>query len=144
MTPTIHFPIAASLSWCWHNTSAPNKQPIIVSENGQRSIACSPVAVVVLVINKQEELLFGYHNTRQRWKAVSGVLEVRETILDEAMRELSEEMGPTVKVRPLGVLHASTFRYDDNAQFMISIKYLMAYEGGIISPGDGMSDGGCR
>ena len=41
-------------------------------------------------------------------------------------------------------MHASTFRYDDNAQFMISIVYLLAYAGGEITPGDDMSDGGYR
>jgi len=122
----------------------PNEQPLIVSENGLRSFACSPVAVVVVVVNDQEELLFGYHSTRQRWEAVSGALQAEESILDGAMRELCEEMGPAIQARPLGVLHASTFRYDDNAQFMISIAYLMAYEGGDILPGDDMSGGGYR
>lgn len=135
---------ASPVRLCWQNTDMPNEQPLIVSENGLRSFACSPVAVVVLVVNDQEQLLFGYHDARQRWEAVSGALEARESILDGAMRELREEMGPAIQARPLGVLHASTFRYDDNAQFMISIAYLMAYEGGNIQPGDDMSGGGYR
>ena len=122
----------------------PNSQPLVVTENGLRSFACSPAAVVVLVVDDKERLLVGYHKTRQRWEAVSGVLEARETILDGAMRELCEEMGPAVRVRPLGVLHASTFRYDDNAQFMISVTYLMAYKGGDIVPGDDMGGAGYR
>lgn len=122
----------------------PNEQPQIVSENGQRSFACSPAAVVVLAVNEDEQLLCGYHNKRRRWEAVSGVMEARETVVDAALRELREEMGATIRARPLGVVHASTFRYDDNAQFMISIVYLLAYEGGGIVPGDDMSHGGYR
>ena len=119
----------------------PNEQPHIVSENGSRSFACSPVAVVALVINDQEQLLCGYHSKRQRWEAVSGVLEASESLVDGALRELREEMGAAIRARPLGVVHASTFCYDDNAQFMISIVYLLAYEGGAIVPGDDMSKG---
>ena len=122
----------------------PNQQPTIISEDGERSFACSPVAVGVFVVNGQEQLLVGYHNSRERWEVVSGVLEARESILDCALRELREEMGQGIRVRPRGVVHASTFRYDDNAQFMISISYLMAYEGGSIVPGDDMSGGGYR
>ena len=118
-----------------------SEQPQIVSENGQRTFACSPAAVVALLVNDQEQLLCGYHNKRQRWEAVSGVMEARESVVDAALREMREEMGATIRARPLGVVHASTFRYDDNAQFMISIVYLLAYEGGEIVPGDDMSDG---
>jgi len=99
------------------------------------------VAVVVLVVNEREELLVGFHRSRQRWEAVSGALEAEETVLDGALRELREEMGPRIRARPLGVLHASTFRYDDLARFMISITYLMAHEGGDIEPGDDMRGG---
>ena len=40
--------------------------------------------------------------------------------------------------RPLGTVHAYTFRYDDNVQYMISLCYLVAYEGGAIYPSDDM------
>jgi hypothetical protein len=43
-----------------------------------------------------------------------------------------------VRVRPLGTVHAYTFRYDEVVQYMISIVYLLAYEGGPIEPGDDM------
>lgn len=129
---------------CWHNTAVANQQPRIVSQNGLRSFACSPVSVVVLVVNDQEQFLFGHHRTRQRWEAVSGALEAEESVLDAAMRELREEMGPAIRARPLGVVHASTFRYDDNARFMIGIVYLMAYEGGDVVPDDDMGGSGHR
>lgn len=117
----------------------PNQQPIIKSENGERSFACSPAAVVVFVLNDLEEFLFGFHSRRQRWEVVSGALEAEETLLEGAQRELAEEMGPEIQVRSLGVIHADTFRYDDNAQYMISVSFLMAYEGGRILPGDDMA-----
>lgn len=122
----------------------PNQQPIIQSENGEREFVCSPAAVIVFVVNEQEEILFGFHNRRQRWEVVSGALEAEETVLDGALRELHEEMGPAIQVRPLGVIHANSFRYDNNAQYMIGISYLMAYEGGEVFPDDDMRDGGFR
>lgn len=47
-----------------------------------------------------------------------------------ALREVREEAGPDLRVRPLGVVHASTFAYDDRVRRMISVVYLMAHEGG--------------
>ncbi|MEM7130943.1 MAG: NUDIX domain-containing protein [Chloroflexota bacterium] len=122
----------------------PNQQPIITSENGRREFACSPAAVVAFIVNEQEQVLLSVHAKRNRWEVVSGALEAEETILDGALREVTEELGPEIRVRPLGVLHASTWRYDDNAQFMISICYLMAYEGGEVQTGDDMKGGEYR
>ncbi|MCH9673241.1 MAG: NUDIX domain-containing protein [Gammaproteobacteria bacterium] len=117
----------------------PNQQPIIQSHNGERSFACSPAAVVVMVVDAQERFLLGRHLRRNRWEVVSGALEARETLVDGALRELREEMGAAIRARPLGVFHANTFRYDENAQYMLSIYYLMAYEGGSVEPGDDMA-----
>ena len=64
-----------------YKIATPNQQPRIVSQNGLRSFACSPVSVVVLVVNDQEQFLFGHHRTRQRWEAVSGALEAEESVL---------------------------------------------------------------
>lgn len=119
----------------------PNQQPVIISENGERQFACSPAGVVVFIVNAQEQVLLSVHAKRQRWEVVSGALEAEETLLEGALREVSEELGPEIRVRPLGVIHAGTWRYDDNAQFMISVCYLMAYEGGEVVPGDDMAGG---
>lgn len=119
----------------------PNQQPVIQSENAERRLVCSPAAVVVFIINEQEEVLLSVHARRGRWEVVSGALEGEETLLDGALREVREELGPEVQVRPLGVIHASTWRYDDNAQYMISVCFLMAYEGGEIRLGDDMGGG---
>ena len=103
-------------------------------------MACSPAAVVVFLVDENERILLLDNVRRGKgWEVVSGALEAEETVLDAALRELHEELGSDVRVRPLGTVHASTWHYDDNAQYMISICYLMAYDGGPIVPGDDMA-----
>jgi len=69
---------------------------------------------------------------------VSGALEAGETLLAGVEREISEEIGEDVIVRPLGVVHAETFHYDKRVRFMLGIYYLLAYVSGSILPGDDM------
>ena len=59
-------------------------------------------------------------------------------LLEAALREVREEAGHHVRVRPLGVVHASTFEYDARVRRMISVVFLMAHEGGAAVPGDDM------
>jgi ADP-ribose pyrophosphatase YjhB (NUDIX family) len=73
------------------------------------------------------------------WEVVNGALEAGETILDAALRETREEAGNEVQVQPLGTVHVSTFHYDENVRYMLSVGYLMAYQGGKIQPGDDMA-----
>jgi ADP-ribose pyrophosphatase YjhB (NUDIX family) len=75
---------------------------------------------------------------------VNGGLAAGETLLEGALREVREEAGPRVRVRPLGVVHAFTFRYDANLPFMLAIDFLFAYEGGAVEPGDDMAGGAYR
>jgi ADP-ribose pyrophosphatase YjhB (NUDIX family) len=79
-----------------------------------------------------------------RWEPVNGAMDAGETILDAVLRETREEAGPDVRARPLGVIHAYTFRYDDAVSHMISIAYLCAYEGGEVVPGDDMAGSAVR
>ena len=44
-----------------------------------------------------------------RWEVVSGAVEAGETLLEAVLREIREELGERIRVRPLGVLHAYTF-----------------------------------
>jgi ADP-ribose pyrophosphatase YjhB (NUDIX family) len=110
----------------------------VTASNG-RSFATFPAAVVVPVINRQEELLL-LRSPRDRllWQAVGGAVEVGETLLDAALREVREEAGPALRVRPIGVVHASNFSYDACVPNMISVVYVMAHEGGEAVPGDDM------
>lgn len=42
-------------------------------------------------------------------------------------------------MRPLGVVHALTFEYDERIPFMSAVDFLFAYEGGPVTPGDDMA-----
>lgn len=119
-------------------------QPVIVSQKG-RPFAASAVALQAVIVNDQEQILLLNSPTRnQGWQVISGGLEAGETILDGIIREVAEEVGSDVRVRPLGVVHAETFHYDENVRFMIAIYYLMVYEGGTIVPGDDMAGSAYR
>jgi NADH pyrophosphatase NudC (nudix superfamily) len=112
-------------------------QPVIFTKQ-QRPFATSAIALQAIIMNEKEQVLLLNSPTRnQGWQVVSGALEASETILDGVLREVGEEVGD-VQVRPLGVIHSQTFHYDENVPFMVGIYYLLAYESGIIVPGDDM------
>jgi len=118
-----------------------NQQPLVTNTKGTRSFACSAVAVQAVLVAPDETTLLLSSPTRNpggAWQVVSGALEAGETVLNGTLREASEELGGDVRVRPLGTIHAQTFHYDENVQYMIAIYYLLAYEGGEIQPGDDM------
>jgi len=118
----------------------PSQQPYITTANGRRRFACSPVAILVFIVNEQEEVLLLAHPKRGgSWEVVNGALEAGETLVEGALRETREEAGEEVRVRPLGTVHISTFHYDENVRYMLSVGYLMAYEGGKIQPGADMA-----
>jgi 8-oxo-dGTP pyrophosphatase MutT (NUDIX family) len=104
-----------------------------------RSFAAFPAAVVVPIVNRRSELLLLESPRRPGWwEPVNGAIDEGETLLQAALREVREEAGSDLRVRPLGVVHASTFAYDARIQRMISVVYLMAHEGGTPVPGDDM------
>jgi hypothetical protein len=47
-------------------------------------------------------------------------------------------------VRPLATVHTYTFRYDDNVQYMISLAWVLAYDGGPVIPGSDMTGSAVR
>ena len=113
-------------------------QPSIATSRGRR-FTCFPAAILVFIINEKEEFLLLAHPKRGGgWEMVNGGLEAGETVLEGALREAREEAGPEVRLRPLGTIHVSSFHYDEQVQYMLSISYLMAYEGGKVEPGDDM------
>src|SRR5262245_36029735 len=117
----------------------PNQQPIIADASGRRMFACSPIAVLPIIVREDERILLLAHPKRHgAWEVVNGALEAEETLLEGVLRETREEVGPDVRVRPLGTVHAYTFYYDDRLQYLLSVCYLLAYEGGEIQPGDDM------
>ena len=106
-----------------------------------RLFATFPAAVVVPIVSPQEEFLLLESPRRPGWwEPVNGAVDEGETLLQAALREAREEAGSELQVRPLGVVHASTFAYDARVDRMISVVYLMAYEGGAATPGDDMRE----
>lgn len=113
--------------------------PTVTSPTIGRSFACFAGAALVFVVDSQERILL-LSNTRSggRWEVINGAYEAGESLLDGALRELHEEAGPAVRVKPLGVVHAYTHHFDEGVQ-MISVAYLAAYLGGEVIPGDDMA-----
>ncbi|MEM8862861.1 MAG: NUDIX hydrolase [Chloroflexota bacterium] len=116
-------------------------QPAISSAGPRiRTFATFPAAVQAILINRNEEILLLSSPTRkQGWQLVSGALEAGETVSDGTLREVYEELGADVQVRPIGTVHAETFQFDENIPFMLSVYTLFAYEGGKILPTDDMA-----
>jgi ADP-ribose pyrophosphatase YjhB (NUDIX family) len=118
-------------------------QPFLTTLQGTRRFACSAVAVQAIILNADERVLLLSSPTKNRpdeWQIISGALEAAETVLAGVLREVREEAGPHIQVRPLGVVHAQTFHFDAQVPYMIGIYYLLAYEGGEVQPGDDMRD----
>ena len=114
-------------------------RPHVIESAAGRAFAMSPAAVVVPILNAREQLLLLEHPRRSGWwEPVNGAVEAGETLLGAALREVREEVGAEVRVRPLGVVHASTFAYDELVERMIGVTYLMAHENGEPVPGDDM------
>jgi ADP-ribose pyrophosphatase YjhB (NUDIX family) len=119
----------------------PDSQPFIRDISGARRFACSAAAVQAVVVSPEETILLLASPLRHpdgAWQVVSGALEAEETVLQGTLREAHEELGNDIRLRPLGTIHAQTFHYDANVQYMIAIYYLLAYEGGEVLPGDDM------
>jgi 8-oxo-dGTP pyrophosphatase MutT (NUDIX family) len=115
------------------------QQPRISATKVEREFACCAVSVLGFVVNETKEILLLSHPARRdKWEVVNGALEAGETVLQGALREVYEEAGPEILVKPLGIVHVSTFHFDESVRFMLSISYLMAYQGGPIEPGDDM------
>jgi 8-oxo-dGTP pyrophosphatase MutT (NUDIX family) len=114
-------------------------QPYVTTVDGNRRFACSPVEVLAILVNEREEiLLLAPPEQLGRWQVVNGGMEAGETALAAAIRETYEEVGSGIRVRPLGTVHVSTFHYDERVRCMLSVAYLLAFEGGEIQPGDDM------
>lgn len=118
-------------------------QPTITTTKG-RTFSCSPAAVLVFIIDESERFLLLRHPERAGWEIVNGALEAGETVMEGVLREVAEEAGPAVSVRPLGAVHIQTFHYDEQVRFMLSLSYLVAYQAGEIAPGDDMGGSDVR
>ena len=124
--------------------SAEWSQPELVAANGRR-FAGFAAAVVVFIIDPSTRrfLLVSSPAKRGRegWESVSGGLEGGESLMVGLRREVAEEVGPAVRLRVLGTVHASTRQYDHLIPHMISMCFVASYLGGEVIPGDDMA--GC-
>jgi len=92
--------------------------------------------VLVYIVDDSGRVLLLRDPAGDAWELVSGALEADETVLEGALREAREEIGPAVRLRPLGIVHVQSIHYDATVRDMIDIGYLFAYDGGEIVPGD--------
>lgn len=116
-----------------------SQKPHITTIDGKRSFACSPAAVLAFLVNQREEILLMAHPDQpEGWQVINGAMEAGESALEAAVRESYEEAGEDIRFRPLGTVHVATFHYDAKVRYMLSIAYLLAYDGGTIQPGDDM------
>jgi 8-oxo-dGTP pyrophosphatase MutT (NUDIX family) len=96
-------------------------QPSFVTDaKGKRQFGCASVAVQGIIVNEAEQVLLLSHPERKGvWEVVSGAWEAGETLLQGVLREVGEEAGSSVRVRPLGTVHAQSFHYDATVRYMI-------------------------
>jgi 8-oxo-dGTP pyrophosphatase MutT (NUDIX family) len=121
------------------------QQPHIFTAGPRRRRFITSAVAIQAIINQAEQILLLSSPTRkQGWQGVSGALEASETLLDGTLREVYEELGNDIQVRPLGTVHAESFHYDQNVPYMLSTYYLLAYLGGTIQPGDDMQGSAFR
>ena len=82
-----------------------NYQPLIPDASGRRMFAGSAAAILAFIVDVEERLLLLAHPQRKgEWVVVNGALEAEETIRDGVLREIREEVGAAVRVRPLGTV----------------------------------------
>lgn len=97
-------------------------------------------ALIALIIDSQERFLMLSSPKRSgRWECVNGAYDAEESVMDGFLREIREEAGDNVRVRPITAIHTYNFHYDDTIPLMISIVFLFEYLGGDIIPGDDMA-----
>ena len=113
--------------------------PLVTAKSG-RQFATIPAALVAVIVREDECILMLSSPKRpDQWQPISGAYDGDETLLEGLLREIREEAGDEIRVRPLCAIHACTFRYGEILRYMMSVSYLLAYEGGDVFPGDDMA-----
>lgn len=116
------------------------KQPIVTTTTGRR-LPTLPAGLMAFIVDSQDRILMlSNPKSNGRWEPINGALDPNETFLEGLMREIREEAGLEIRVRPLGVIHTYTFRWDENVPYVTSLAYLFEYLGGNVIPGDDMTD----
>jgi 8-oxo-dGTP pyrophosphatase MutT (NUDIX family) len=114
-------------------------QPIITAKSGRQFVGHA-AGLIALIINQEERFLMLSQPKRAgKWEPVNGAYDAGETLLEGMLREIGEEAGKAVRVRPLTVVHSYNFRYDDAVPKMLSVIFLFEYLGGEVAPDDDMA-----
>jgi 8-oxo-dGTP pyrophosphatase MutT (NUDIX family) len=114
--------------------------PIITGKSG-RQFAAHAAGLIALIIDQQERfLMLSSPKHAGKWEPVNGAYDANETILEGLKREIREEAGTEIQVRPISAVHSYNFRYDEIVPKMVSIVFLFEYLGGEVIPGDDMAD----
>jgi class 3 adenylate cyclase/8-oxo-dGTP pyrophosphatase MutT (NUDIX family) len=112
----------------------------VVTADGGRAFPCFPAAILGYVINADDEvLLLSHPASKNRWAVISGGMHEGESPAAALVREVSEEAGPHVMIRPVGLVHTYLYRFDSAIPAMLSIDYAATYLGGDVVPGSDMA-----
>jgi 8-oxo-dGTP pyrophosphatase MutT (NUDIX family) len=125
----------------------PGVQPELVAANGRRfpGFATAVFAFIVDPATRRFLLLSSpAKRARPGWEVIGGGLEEGETLLAGLAREVAEEVGPDVRLRVLGTVHAWSFRYDDRVTHLTSTAFVASYLGGEVVPCDDMAGSAVR
>jgi len=117
-----------------------SRQPVVVSADGRREFACFPAAIMAFIVDADDRVLLLSHPGRQGgWQVVCGAVEEGESPVVAVLREVAEETGPDVSIRPVGSVHTWLHRFDAAVPAMLSIAYVATYLGGDVLPGSDMA-----
>jgi ADP-ribose pyrophosphatase YjhB (NUDIX family) len=110
----------------------------ILGLDGRRRFARFPVGVAMTVVDDRGRILLFEDPDSGSLEIPSGAVEDGETIIEAVRRELTEELGPWCTWHPIATVHTYTIRYDAKTD-LISVVYLVAYDGGNVMPSDDAS-----
>jgi len=117
----------------------------MIAANGKREFACFPAAVMAFIVDAFDRILLLSHPTPAGgWEVVCGAMEEGESPIAAVLREVAEEAGPDVSIRPVGPVHTWLHRFDSAVPAMLSIAYAATYLGGEIRPGSDMAGSAVR
>jgi 8-oxo-dGTP pyrophosphatase MutT (NUDIX family) len=112
----------------------------MIAANGKREFACFPAAIMAFIVDADDRILLLSHPAQAGdWQVVCGAIEEGESPIAAVLREVAEEAGPDVSIRPVGPVHTWLHRFDAAVPAMLSIAYVATYLGGEIRPGSDMA-----
>jgi 8-oxo-dGTP pyrophosphatase MutT (NUDIX family) len=84
-----------------------------------------PAAIMAFILDADDRILLLSGRSRLGdWQVVCGAIEEGESPLEAVLREVAEEAGPDVLIRPVGPVHTWLHRFDSAVQAMLSIAYV--------------------